>query len=69
MVNRFLYIFFLNLSFITAQISGRTIAILDFEGIGINSIEAISLTDILKRTINRFGSAPNIYKRMILRSI
>lgn len=65
MFNRFLYIFFLNLSFITAQISGRTIAILDFEGIGINSIEAISLTDIFNAEIAKTGTVSLVDRSIV----
>ena len=65
MINRAIYLFLLNLSFLVAQINGKSIAILDFEGIGINTIEASSLTNILHSEVTKTNTVTLVDRKTI----
>jgi len=56
MLNRFIYIFLITLSFIGAQINGKSIAILDFNGKGINRMESLAITNIFNDELNKTGT-------------
>ena len=59
MINKILIFLTLNLSFISAQINGKSIAILDFNGNGINKMESIVLTNIFN--VTEVITGKNIY--------
>ena len=69
MINRAIYLLLLNLSFLTAQINGKSIAILDFEGIGINSIESSSLTDIFHSEVTKTNIVTLVDRTMIKQTL
>ena len=56
MINKSLFFLILNLSFIGAQINGKSIALLDFNGNGINKMESIALTNIFNDELNKTGA-------------
>ena len=56
MINKSLFFLILNLSFIGAQINGKSIALLDFNGNGINKMESIVLTNIFNDELNKTGA-------------
>ena len=53
MFSKILFIFLLNFSFVSAQINGKTIALLNFKGIGLNTTEAIALTNIFNKELTK----------------
>ena len=55
-----IFAFILALSYITAQESQTTLAILDFEGRGINTLEAATLTD---RFTSEIGGSNGVGRR------
>ena len=67
MINRTLYLFLLSLSFLVAQINGKSIAILDFEGIGVNSIESSSLTGIFHSEVTKTNTVTLVDRKTINR--
>ena len=69
MINRTLYLFLLSLSFLVAQINGKSIAILDFEGIGINSIESSSLTGIFHSEVTKTNTVTLVDRKTIKQTL
>ncbi len=69
MINRTLYLFLLSLSFLVAQINGKSIAILDFEGIGVNSIESSSLTGIFHSEVTKTNTVTLVDRKTIKQTL
>ncbi|MBT4318333.1 MAG: hypothetical protein HOD52_04530 [Candidatus Marinimicrobia bacterium] len=69
MINRPIYLFLLSLSFLVAQINGKSIAILDFEGIGINSIESSSLTGIFHSEVTKTNTVTLVDRKTIKQTL
>ena len=51
MLNKILFIFFLNFSLVTAQVNGKKIGLLNFKGIGLNNTESVALTNIFNNEL------------------
>ena len=60
-----IFAFILSLSNITAQESQTTLAILDFEGRGINSLEAATLTDRFTSEIGKTKAMRLVDRNMV----
>ena len=60
-----IFAFILTFSYITAQESQTTLAILDFEGRGINSLEAATLTDRFTSEIGKTETMTLVDRTMV----
>ena len=60
-----LYTFLINISFIFAQINGKSIAILDFDNNGINKMESIALTNIFNDELTKTDAVSVIDRKIV----
>jgi hypothetical protein len=65
MLNRFIYIFLITLSFVGAQINGKSIALLNFKGVGLNTAETVALTNVFNGALTKTKAISLLDRKII----